>query len=242
MRLVKNQTTGDFLDSCQLFLLPGRCPPNYRHVDFHNQVFKYWKKFWVETFAVNKCRSVPKADIFYRQDLIAVLVDGNNIVGTLFFTENNIASDVTMEIEYFGRTYIHDFCERLRAKGVHSVATYEMLTVNPLYRKRITGVAFGAILLGIIVKVFESLNADLVLGPVRLDNGVCEMVFDFGWELVSEQYLMHGTPVALSVLYRDKIRDSQNKLIQGHVIKFWNEKIDLRFSRASLNQEPQIVA
>ena len=220
-----------FLNSCELYLLPGRCPPNYNHIDLHNKVYGYWKSFWLETFANNKSNSQPSADVFYRQDTVAVLTYELDIIGTLFCSENNVASDVVSEIKYFNRPHIHEFCSRNKNSGLSNIATYEMLTVNPKYRRRITGVPFGSILLGLIAECFKSMQADMMIGPVRLDNGVDKMVSDFGWELVSESYMMHETPVSLSVLFKSGVRPTEDQFIQKHISRLWNERRDLRAYR-----------
>ncbi|RYZ92077.1 MAG: hypothetical protein EOP06_05345 [Proteobacteria bacterium] len=212
----------------RLFLLPGECAYGYKHVDFHNRVYQFWSNFWREVFIENGSPSVPDANIFYRQDVVAVITRGDEIVGTLFCKENNIASDVTCGISYFNREHLSKLVSSLRLRKIFGVATYEMLTVNPKYRKKNSGISFGTILLGVIVKTFVNYRSDILIGPVRLDNGVDKLVGEFGWELISEAYQMHGTPVAISALYRDKVKNCSTQSDHELIQRLWLERTDLR--------------
>lgn len=211
-----------------LLILPGRCPANYEHVAFHNLVYKFWKHFWSEVFKENNSTSTPDANIFYRQDFVGVVTKEDQIVGTVFFTENNLESDVISEIGYFSRPYVSEFSSKMREKNIYALSTLEMLTVAPEFRKKLTGISFGTVLIGIVMQAFKESGADIVFGPVRLDNGADKMLFDFGWELVSDTYSMHGTPVALSALYRENLKNSENALYQNLIEHLWRNRKDLR--------------
>jgi hypothetical protein len=229
LRLIKNELDlGDY----KLFLLPGRCAPGFPHVELHNRVYAFWREFWQAVFAENKTPSQPDANVFYRQETVVVIMHGSEIVGTLFCTENNLASAVTNDISYFSRPFIEDFCHDQGARGTVNIATYEMLSVSPRFRKRRTGISFGSVLLGVVVEAFRGFNADVMIGPVRLDNGVSGMVQEFGWQIVSPEYPMHGTPVALSALFRDQIRACPDPAVRSLIERLWREKTDFRTTDA----------
>lgn len=219
------------LTDYQLQILPGRCPGDFRFVDFHNDVYSFWKKFWTEIFTQNHAPvTTPDANIFYRQDFVAVITRRQDIVGTLFFTENNLQSDVIRQIGYFDRPHIRELTENFRAKNLTRVATYEMLTVNPRFRKKETGISFGSVLLGIVATAFRHSASDVMIGPVRLDNGVDKMAAEFGWQLVSPEYSMHGTPVAISALFKEHVQEGQNGLHQTVIKRLWGNRVDLRLA------------
>lgn len=217
-----------------LFILPGRCPVSFEHVSFHNEVYAFWKLFWAEVFRENHSSSAPDANIFYRQDLVAVITKKDKIVGTVFFTENNLASDVISDISYFSRPHVNEFSRKMRERGIHTLSTLEMLTVAPEFRRRVTGISFGTILVGIVMEAFKLAGAEVVFGPVRTDNGADKLLFDFGWKLISEGYSMHGTPVALSALFRHELKASGNSLHQKLIDHLWRNRTDLRIPGASL--------
>lgn len=236
------QVNLQLLKSCRVFILPGRCPPGYRHTELHNSVYKYWKNFWKRVFKENNTMSEPDANIFYRQDMVIVLMTDSNIIGTMFCTENNIASDVILDIDYFSRPAIDNFCLQEREQQNYNIATYEMLTVNPEFRRRITGIPFSSVLLGLAARAFKSMKAEFMIGPVRLDNGVQKLVYDFGWELISEEYQMYGTPVALSALSKSSLKPSDNKIVRNCIPKLWKEKTDLRINKRYTKPQTYITA
>jgi hypothetical protein len=229
------QTITDF-SHYRLCILPGRCRPGFPFVELHNRVFSFWRDFWAGVFAQNGSPSLPDPNVFYRQDFVAVIYRGEQIVGTLFCTENNLASDVTCGISYFARPRIAEFARDLRERNLNSVATYEMLTVSPQFRKNKTGISFGTVLLGIVVNAFRDYGADVMVGPVRLDIGVDKMVKEFGWELVSPEYELHGTPVAISALFKDRVRECQNPAHRALIQKLWRERTDHRATADSVSR------
>jgi hypothetical protein len=212
----------------RLFILPGRCPAEFGHVAFHNEVYEFWKAFWSNVFKENGSASSPDANTFYRQDFVAVIMKGEKIVGTVFFTENNLASDVISEISYFSRPHVSEFAQQMRKSKVYTLSTLEMLTVAPEFRKRLAGISFGTVLIGLVMEAFKASEAAVVFGPVRTDNGADKLLFDFGWKLVSEGYSMHGTPVALSALFRADLKPSENALHQKLIDHLWRHRTDLR--------------
>jgi hypothetical protein len=216
------------MNEYQLYILPGRCPPNYAHTGFHNEVYGFWKRFWEREFANNKSSSQPDAGIFYRQDTVAVIKRFGSTVGTFFCTENNIESNVTTSIPYFSRPHIDEFCLHLKSRGIFQVATCEMLSVNPEFRKRATGISFGLVLVGVVTEAFKEGSAKTMIGPVRLDNGAQKLLMDFGWKLVSKDYEMHGTPVALGALRKEDVKECGDAWTQKFIQKLWAERIDMR--------------
>ncbi|MGE3260907.1 MAG: hypothetical protein AB7K68_03915 [Bacteriovoracia bacterium] len=214
----------------KLFILPGRCPAGFEHISFHNEVYAFWKQFWASVFKENNTPSAPDANIFYRQDFVGVVTKEEKIVGTVFFTENNLASDVVSEIGYFSRPYVNEFSQRMRRDKIHTLSTLEMLTVAPEFRKKVAGISFGTVLIGIVMEAFKASGAEIIFGPVRTDNGADKLLIDFGWKLISDVYSMHGTPVALSALFRDDLKASESSLHQKLVEDLWHNRMDLRKS------------
>jgi hypothetical protein len=226
----------------QLHILPGRCPRNFEFIHFHNEVYQFWQTFWNDVFRQNGSSSKADANIFYRQDFVAVITCKRDIVGTIFQTENNLCSDVIRDIAYFDRPVIREICSEWKQQGLHNVSTYEMLTVNRNYRKKEMGVSFGSILLGITAKAFQATGNPVMVGPVRLDNGVNKLVEEFGWKLISDTYVMHDTPVAVSALFREAISPSPDPTIQNWINTLWNNRMDLRQPHLRKNSNLEIAA
>lgn len=226
----------------QLHILPGRCPEKFEFIHLHNEVYQFWKTFWNDVFQQNGSSSKADANIFYRQNFVAVITNGKEIVGTIFQSENNIQSDVIREIAYFDRPFIREICDRWVLEENYNVSTYEMLTVNGKYRKKETGISFGSILLGVAVNAFLMSRDRVMIGPVRLDNGVDKLVEDFGWQLISDTYSMHGTPVAVSALFRENVRSSRDPIVQNWINTLWNNRMDLRHPKILKAVEANIAA
>ncbi len=212
----------------QLHILPGRCPVNYEFTYFHNEVYQFWKSFWNEVFKQNGSSSNADPNSFYRQNFVAVITKGKDVAGTVFFSENNIQSKVVREITYFDRPYIREFCNDWIERGKYNVSTSEMLTVNPLYRKKEIGISLGSILMGISSQAFIESGNQVMIAPTRLDIGVDKIIEDFGWKMISEIYSMHETPVALYALFRENIRNSEDPEVQKWVDTLWSKRKDLR--------------
>ena len=231
----------DFIKSAQLYLLPGRCPVNCPDIEFHNQAFKQWSALWQSVFDENGAKSQPDANIFYRQDTVVLLMNESDLVGSLFACENNIYSEVTQNIHYFNRDYIKQFCKKLKADHIFNVATYEMLIVNPKYRRKNTSISFGSIMLGLICETFKTMDSQVMIGPVRLDNGVDKMVTSFGWQLLGEKFMMHNTPVTMSALFQNKIKKDENFEVQKLIHDLWKKRIDLRTAHANKGKRQEVA-
>jgi hypothetical protein len=193
-------------------ILSGRSPIFDNSVDEQNECFDFYCRFWENVFKKNKCDSVPDPNVFYRQEKIVALQKNGRTIGTLFFSTNNLASNATKKISYFARPYIDTYIARCLDDGVQRIATYEMLAVDPQFRRTDSGVSCAKLLLMAIIELLKDSGSQCLIGPVRTDNHAKDLVLDLGWELVSDPYMMHGTPVALSLRrLESSIRNTEKK-------------------------------
>lgn len=182
------------LQNLQYHLLPGRCPAGFRGTEFHNQVFHYWKNFWDGVLKDLDGTQANVAD-FDRQSLIAAITaPGGQIVAIHLYTFFNAHSEAFKTHPYVKNSFEDDYVDWIIKNKLEAPMTMEYLTINPAFRKKEVGVSMAYVLMGLGMKLMESLNASAAIGPCRQDVKVDKIAFDYG-AIGLEPRIMHNVPV-----------------------------------------------
>ena len=211
---------------CKLYLLRGTCPVTEDDPQFHNRVFRFWRDFWRQVFADNGTYELPQVDDFLRQDTISVITCGAEIAAMACSSQFNLGSEAAKNHPYLiraGETFIHSQCK----KGRQRLMTIEHLAVGRDFRKQMLGISLASVLIGLKLRLFHSLGANLCLGMSRSDVKVDRILSDFGAVPVSPTYMLHGTPCVNMAFFPERITGHRDPAIESAITYLWQERRDL---------------
>lgn len=156
-----------------------------------NQTYHFWKQLWV-----NECASVNKfneifADDFFRADLIAVIYSPDQIVGCHLYTYFDLSNPYAREHTYFAGLYNH-ISKILETENIKEVISLEYLSINPNWRKSITGYALADVLIKLSQNVVRHFKFDAGIGTARLLTKVDKKTSNLGFTETDVVVDRHG--------------------------------------------------
>lgn len=200
------------LDSAYTYyLLPSANPPAHL-VGLHNQIHGFWKESWQEVLRQLKADATQLGDDFVRQDLVAAICTGGEVVAVHLYSVFALDSDAARAHRYLTGNYPPEFFEKLRAKGVRTVMSMEYLTVSPNWRKSQGGLHMGAVIGALGLRVMEHYGVDAVIAPARRDHKVNEMAYAQGGECIIGNVMNHNVPCDLIAIQRQSVKDPPPEL------------------------------
>lgn len=205
-------------------LLPGRCPSHFAGQELHDRVFLFWRQFWDEVLKdLDGSQAQPHE--FDRQNLIGVIMNGNDIVSVHLYSHFATKSLAARSHPYFETSYEPAFQKWLSAQDDSSVMTMEYLTLNAAYRKSQLGISLAHVIVGLGTRIQRHLSADWSVAPCRQDVRVDEVARHFGAKGF-ETRIMHNVPVVSMILARSDIRTCPLLREASLIEKMWNERTD----------------
>ncbi len=193
-----------------------------------NRVYKLWYKEWQKVFSSDSRNFKPSADDFLRQDLMAVILDSNNVVGFHFYSYFNLRRVETVNHSYFDQIEKSSF-EKLKVKNMNIVMSMEYLTVLPDYRKKESHFPWGEILISLGTRVLNSSHADVAFGTPRSDVKVNKMAEKLGCETLQAAVSKYDYKCEVMIFPRDRESVHPDKLIQNQISSLWENRMDGRF-------------
>lgn len=206
-------------------LLPGNPGLDFPRADLHDQVYAFWKRFWVAQLEANGTRTKPHPDDFLRQDRVGVLVRGDEIVALHAHTFFDLRRLSAREHSYFSRYYTEKFFTELKERGAHRVMTIENFSLLPAWRSREVGVSLAAVMAGLGLEIAREADVDAAIAVARCDIGVDKIGKDQGAIALDTGLTFHNTPCELVAFFRDKMHPHADENVRKLVAHFWKNRV-----------------
>lgn len=213
------------IENMKLIWLPGRCPKNAGFTQLHNQAFDYWRNFWNQVSRDLNTNEIP-SDHFLRQDLIAVLMHDNSIVGMHLYTVHNLESHACCTAEYFLNNYGPEFVDELKKRGAKSSISLEYFTLNPAFRKSQFKTPIAVIIAGLGYRYMQQKGIDSLIGVCRKDFKVDEMAIGFGGEPLVPSKIIHNVECELIATFKNAVLEPRDLEVRNHIQYLWDSRID----------------
>lgn len=143
-------------------------PSGRSGLEIQNLVYDSWKVLWRGVFdQVGRGEDLDPDD-FFKQNLITALTMENEVVGFNLSTFYDLNRHVSSEHSYFG-DIDKDLMSELRASGLQRLMSIEYLSVNPKWRRSLTGISFSDVLMSLGTTLLPYLSCDAVIGTARVD-------------------------------------------------------------------------
>lgn len=207
-------------------LIPGNFPKDNKNQILHNKAYLFWKNFWNEVLKENGTNHTVSPDNFWRQNIVSLIMCGEEIVGMHLYSFFNTRSLAALDHSYMVHSFTADYMEKLSQKNSKNLMSIEYLTVAKGWRKKDIGISLSAVLLTLACKYQKDLNLDALVAPSRSDNKVTETILDLGGEILVGDLEMHNTPVDLIAIFNDQDHLHPNSNVNKLANQLWESKID----------------
>lgn len=207
-------------------IIPGKFPEDPSLQALHNKAFLYWKNFWNNVFKENGTNDTVNPDHFWRQDMVTLLMDGDEIIGQHLYSFFHLKSVAAKNHSYFVEGFNEEYFIQLNDRKGSTVMSVEYLAVSPHWRKVDCGVSLGTVLIGLACQHQRLHGTSILTAPSRVDVKVDRMVAEYGGEVIVGGLHMHNTPVNLMAIFKEKNKIHHNLKVSSLIDKLWSERID----------------
>lgn len=194
------------------------------------EVYGAWYKIWKKVFSADNRDYEPNADDFLRQDAIVAIFYEDTVpqlVGFHLYSFFDLRWNLNTKHSYFNGIDAKSF-ELLQKKNLNHAMTMEYLTVLPEFRKQVSQIPWGEVIIALGLRFMKSTHGDVAFGTARCDVKVDEMASKLGFENLQPPIRKYDYECAVITCSRQNVRfhpDFQtNVLIQ----QLWSDRVDFR--------------
>ncbi len=231
------------VNAVKYLLLPGK-NPSTEDRQYHQLAFDFWFQHWTEFFKISDPTYCLRADEFFRQDYIGLLVDNDTPLAIHLYSEFDITLPYQLNHSYLAYNFSKKYFSSLQSSGIRTGLSFEAMMINPKFRKTETGRSLGPILFGAGIQLLKNLNhIDAMIAPARNDIGVTKLAHSGGAITVTEKDL-HGIPVSLIVGRKSDMHlNFLNDVDRQLVLRIFNEPRNLLIlKRKEMNATSKKIA
>ncbi|MES2768666.1 MAG: hypothetical protein V4596_05915 [Bdellovibrionota bacterium] len=215
------------LEQLKYIILPGKFPNDPIAQDLHNKSFLYWKNFWNKIFEEKKLNHQVLADNLWRQDLIGLIINDNEIVGQIFYSFFNLKSLTSNNHSYLINNYTEDFFARLKEQGITNFMTMESIGIAPHWRKNQSGVPMSAVIFSLACEHLKQFENEVLIGAARKNSVVPSVLKQLGAEALITDIDLYDEPAELIAIFRKNIKVYPDSAVPLLSKKLWNQRQDL---------------
>lgn len=136
-----------------------------------NQVYAEWKKVFCEVLEAKGGTLDP--DDFFRNDYILTINKGDELVASCTLTMFDVRLNSSLDHHYF-QALQKQTPDEIKARRLNRLISIEYLNVLPNWRKSKSDVPWVEVIIGTVLKMMDSSEADGVIGTPRIDVKVLE--------------------------------------------------------------------
>lgn len=181
-----------------------------RGTELKNKVYDLWQREWAKIYAEKGSTHSPKADGFFRYDVLSCLFEDESLIGFTAHSFFDLKEDSSLQVEFF-ENYGQDFKQKMTQDGIHRMMTIESLLVDPQLRKNFSRVSYGRVIVRLGNDLFNSTNAQAMSCIARCDNKVSQVCQDLGYKVFKAQFDCRGFPCDSLV----QLRETRTPLSHG---------------------------
>jgi hypothetical protein len=213
------------LESLEYRVVSGKPSPETDPA-LHDAVYTFWKQFWSEVY-----RSVGESgdlspDDFARQDRIAVFLHEGKVVALHAYTLFDLRFRAQRECSYFARHFADVALRKLEQLGARRVMSMEYIAVSPEWRSKQLGVSLASVIVGLGLRLAETLGVDASISSARMDVGADKICDAFGSTTLAK-ITAHQRPTALVAFLQGRWHEHGDPEVRRWVSYFWERRRDV---------------
>ncbi|CAN5510280.1 hypothetical protein BH10BDE1_BH10BDE1_13530 [soil metagenome] len=208
----------------ELVLLPGSCFPGGKYSELYEQVYDTWKRIWLEIFTDVGSPEAMNPEGFFRADLIPVILHDRKIAAFYVATIYSLQPSWLRDHSYFS-IYSKTTSDKLLARGVRNVMSYEFMTVLPEWRKSLSGFSLAGMLGELGQHIRDELGCDAAVGVARLQTKVDQIAQDVG-AFTLEKNVRRGNLVCeIVACMKDSDRPHPDPQVHAAAEHLWHNRV-----------------
>jgi hypothetical protein len=215
------------LHDLEYVLIPGHFKPGFEGASIYNELYTYWRNFWSRTLSDNKSHDHLNPYEFMKSDIIAALVSNNRIAGMFLHSLINFEQINHNDHPYLANARGELFTEFMTKNNFRYALTMEFLSVSEEWRKSVTGVSLGAVLIGLSCHLQNQLETQACFGRGREDIGVDRILKGYGGCVLQTKVDMHNTPVSFVAIPEQATYEFSDPNVNSLVSSLWERRKDL---------------
>jgi|GEM_PF-2585781 hypothetical protein len=200
--------------------------PHYvpdEHIPLFNTVYKSW----TETFkqVVESKGGKLDADDFFRFDAVGVLLHGQEIVGSHYYSLFDLRLDSSRD-HHFIHAIDSSTLDALVNRSCPRILTLEYSNMHPKWRKHAQSTIWFEVLTGLGLKYMDQSAADGLLGTPRKDLKVDEMTYRLGAYEIQPHLTKMNYPCNVIWFDKREERHFDNPETETYVREIWKSHVD----------------
>ena len=190
-----------------------------------HDVYDFWKTLWREVFSQVGRGDELNPDEFFRQDLIVAITTETDVVGFHLYTYFDLSWAPARDHSYFNGIDRTLFA-RLHAEGMDHVMAMEYLSVNPKFRRSVTGISFGEVIISLGFKLLPFTPCNAAIGTARTDVKVDESSIKLGSRPFHDPIKKYDYPCQLMVCSLAETRPHPDLATRQVIEQLWQNRND----------------
>ncbi|QDK38302.1 hypothetical protein [Bdellovibrio sp. NC01] len=189
-----------------------------------NQTYESWKKTFNQV--LGSADAHLELDDFFRYDMIGVLLQGDSIIGSHYYSLFNLELDCCLDHHYMDDIY-QETRDKLKAAGHKSIYSLEYTNIVPEWRKRsMANIRWVDVLIGCALKFLDESPEDGIIGTPRIDIKMDETTSRMG--ALTIQPPVKKMNYECAVIYWPKLSDRKlySPELQRLVDSIWSKHED----------------
>lgn len=193
-------------------------------LDWYRKSFEMWKSTWKNIFEQVGSPQAYQIDDFFRQDLIALITQGDEIVGAHLYTKFDLQNPAVPEMRYFS-IFDERAMAKVRQDGKQGAMSMEFLMVNPKWRNNGAGFSFAEVLIALAFEVMASENLGVALGVAVKAAKVDQLAIGLHCEVIARDAKRGNLVCDIVSQTPARMRPHRNPETQAFITGLWNKRI-----------------
>lgn len=187
------------------------------------KAYGLWKRIWLHTFQELEGIKNIYSDDFLRQDEAFAIFYRDECIGITMHSFVDLDNPIQRDLKYF-KAYPPGSLEAIRNKGIRHVLISNQTAVDHEFRKSLTGMAFGDILIGLSVRRLVESRLDAFIAYTNNSKKVQEICYRFGAKPIVKGHSQHNVEVDIVCLERQMATESSQREVNLVIDHLWSSQ------------------
>lgn len=204
-------------------IIQPRQIPLKGELETYKKSYSLWKRVWADTFHELEGKTTIYSDDFFRQDEAFVVFHQDECVGITMHSFLDLKNPVHRDLRYF-KAYPPGSIENIEQLNVRQVLISNQTAVDPRFRKSLSQISFGEVLIGLSVKRLVELELDAFIAYTNNSKKVQDICYRFGAQPIVKGHSQHNVEVDIVCLTKENACESPIKDIKQTIDFLWNSR------------------
>ena len=209
----------------QTTFIPGRKFDSSNLQPMYDKLYATWKRIWLEVFGnVGKANEIHPDD-FFRADVFNCIEVNGEVAALHLYTFFDLDFQFVQEHSYL-KGIPKDIFQEFKNTGHKKVMSLEYLTIDPKWRRSLTGLPLKEALIGCGANFLACTSSTASFGTGRVDVKIDQLGHQFGAYAIGHTIKKYDYDCILLVMDRDQIHPHKDIDINSFTQRLWDQRKD----------------